>query len=593
MSGGTERTDGIADIDWSSLSHAYGPATDVPDLLRSLWDPERAPDAYHALFCNIWHQGTVYEATAPAVPFLLAVALSPDAPNRVDALVLLRSIAGGTSYIGVHRSSFTSFQAETAEQATGRDRQQRQEQVWVDAAYAAVATERAGLLGLVRGDLDPDVPTAAAYVLGALPGHADDLLPELRHLLREDTHQEATIGSVCAAVVELAASASPEALDGLDREFVELATNDSSALVRSIAALGCARLAPDRPLPVDPTELASDWAEAEAAWRRSPWSMERGWTDPVAALGDRPDRVIATGRLLVHPDRDVVLSALYTAPGLHQARQGVGDALTPPLIAALRSDDGELRNRAASVLSNWGELAAAGTEALLDIIEHPPPRRTANDQPSVGAFNGDERTFELALVTLVRLQEPRVIPALRTALESGPPDVVYRFIEELGPLGADLLPSLAGLLDGIEPLGQPWLWDSHGMIDHNLPIYIVGALARSGATLPGFQQRCIQHNEWWPFLEMSSVDRRLRPIIRIAMWRARLPSVGIAWIRSGGGVRRALPLARATIDEPDGLPRGGDRTRRSRVRRPHRIEVDARLARCARTGSGGAVAHHR
>jgi hypothetical protein len=31
--------EGLEDIDWGSLGHAYGTATDVPDLLRALASP--------------------------------------------------------------------------------------------------------------------------------------------------------------------------------------------------------------------------------------------------------------------------------------------------------------------------------------------------------------------------------------------------------------------------------------------------------------------------------------------------------------------------------------------------------------------------
>lgn len=61
------------------------------------------PDALDALFGNIWHQGTVYPATAPAVPFLLEVLASKKA-NLPGLLTLLTSIAGGASYLDVHQS---------------------------------------------------------------------------------------------------------------------------------------------------------------------------------------------------------------------------------------------------------------------------------------------------------------------------------------------------------------------------------------------------------------------------------------------------------------------------------------------------------
>ncbi len=52
-------------IPWDQISHAYGPASDVPSQIRALASPDPAERkaAFHELFTNIWHQGTVYEAS--------------------------------------------------------------------------------------------------------------------------------------------------------------------------------------------------------------------------------------------------------------------------------------------------------------------------------------------------------------------------------------------------------------------------------------------------------------------------------------------------------------------------------------------------
>ena len=64
---------GLDDINWSELSHAYGPATDVPENLRKLLsiDKEEWENAYGELAHSIWHQGTVYSVTEFVVPFLI------------------------------------------------------------------------------------------------------------------------------------------------------------------------------------------------------------------------------------------------------------------------------------------------------------------------------------------------------------------------------------------------------------------------------------------------------------------------------------------------------------------------------------------
>ncbi len=67
---------GLDEIGWAGLSHAYGPAGDVPGLLRALaaGSPADREHALHALYGTIFHQGSRHEATAPAVPFLAGLA---------------------------------------------------------------------------------------------------------------------------------------------------------------------------------------------------------------------------------------------------------------------------------------------------------------------------------------------------------------------------------------------------------------------------------------------------------------------------------------------------------------------------------------
>lgn len=89
--------DGLDKIPWRQLQHAYGAAEDVPDLLRALAGSEQeSEDALGELFATIWHQGTVYEASSYAVPFLVELAVSPEVKRRGEILSLIGSLAEGT-----------------------------------------------------------------------------------------------------------------------------------------------------------------------------------------------------------------------------------------------------------------------------------------------------------------------------------------------------------------------------------------------------------------------------------------------------------------------------------------------------------------
>jgi hypothetical protein len=87
--------DGLDVIDWERLSHAYGPARDVPIDLQRLAssDADVRDSALWQLYGSIYHQGTLYSATAAAVPFLVRLASDPSLPNRAQIRDLLASIA--------------------------------------------------------------------------------------------------------------------------------------------------------------------------------------------------------------------------------------------------------------------------------------------------------------------------------------------------------------------------------------------------------------------------------------------------------------------------------------------------------------------
>ncbi|MEL6308363.1 MAG: hypothetical protein AAFQ52_09485, partial [Chloroflexota bacterium] len=88
---------GLDAIDWDNLTHAYGSAKDIPQLLRDLVsdDDEVSKQASYDSFGNIWHQGTIYEATTYAVPFLIKIVHQTQSLQRPHILMLLGEIATG------------------------------------------------------------------------------------------------------------------------------------------------------------------------------------------------------------------------------------------------------------------------------------------------------------------------------------------------------------------------------------------------------------------------------------------------------------------------------------------------------------------
>lgn len=86
--------DGLDDIPWNRLSRAYGSAHDVPLNLKrlALVDSEVREQALWNLIMEIFHQGTIYLATATAVPFLLKLVSISAVPNRVGITQFISDI---------------------------------------------------------------------------------------------------------------------------------------------------------------------------------------------------------------------------------------------------------------------------------------------------------------------------------------------------------------------------------------------------------------------------------------------------------------------------------------------------------------------
>lgn len=141
-------------IDWGSLSGAYGHATEVPTFLRdaaSDADDVRA-QALDGLFSHVWHQGTVYEVTAVAVPFIAELA-SGTGKGRVDLLELLRVIWFGQSYNEQH-AEFEPAEVLTSEEWK---EQTEKERTWVRLAREAVAAEQDRFQRLALDDAQPEL----------------------------------------------------------------------------------------------------------------------------------------------------------------------------------------------------------------------------------------------------------------------------------------------------------------------------------------------------------------------------------------------------------------------------------------------------
>jgi len=86
----------LSDRKWSELRHAYGAASDVPELLRRAATDRRPGHHRESSWFGLWsalcHQGDAYSASLEAVPHLIALAPAALAGHSYEPLLLAASI---------------------------------------------------------------------------------------------------------------------------------------------------------------------------------------------------------------------------------------------------------------------------------------------------------------------------------------------------------------------------------------------------------------------------------------------------------------------------------------------------------------------
>ena len=161
-----------AGVDWSGLDGAYGPATEVPEALEGLTDPELADDAVNDLYSTVLHQGSLYPASGPAV---LEVARLLAAGRCADPTGALSLVAYYSQCVQEHRAALAFLRAyprgyRRAEERLGEYRAR------LDEAVDVLAPLLAGL-----GSFDP----LAAQALTLLQGRRSRLGPQRAAVLGE------------------------------------------------------------------------------------------------------------------------------------------------------------------------------------------------------------------------------------------------------------------------------------------------------------------------------------------------------------------------------------------------------------------------
>ncbi|MEU6653463.1 HEAT repeat domain-containing protein [Streptomyces sp. NPDC046900] len=465
--------DGLHDIDWASLEHAYGSAEEVPVLLTALRSPD-AEERHKALdrfYGAVHHQGSVYPPTAASLPFLFELAVDGATPDRAAVVALLVSIG-----------------RESLDRGFEDDGTEIEYYPPMGCAQAvAFLRERGVEFANLARDPDPDVRLAAIPGLGLFLDDADRAAAVLRERLAAERGIAARLRIVeAAATLALRLPAASQQvmnwLAGLASDPAQGPATRLAALVQRArcapdeigedivpAAVGLLRetdraipvrrIAPVPSRPAAPTEgvvpqIVSAFEDLDRHTRvyAPTTALLRTLHE---ALGARvPERTAVLAEQLSSPDPGSRLDAVRMSGELMRAWRGDHTRLLLLVTDQLTTADQEVAAEAAAVLEACHPIAAPAREALAAHID---AQRAAHG-PNVWAAPQARlrRSHQEAVRALARLGDARALPSLLAALDS---DVdAWRAIQVAGhlPQAADqLVPLLCDHLRRID-LSQQW-----------------------------------------------------------------------------------------------------------------------------------------
>jgi len=346
---------GLTDIPWAELRHAYGSADDVPGILRAIadGDEETAKEAASELFGNIWHQGTVYQATVPAAPFLARLVA---AGHRTATLTgLLGCIAESTDEYGIEPGG----------------------------ARAAVTAQGDLLLPLLA-DPDPEVRAMAAWALAQCPD-----MPGLIQALRDQWGSEAS-PDVRGQLLKAVSVVAPAQATPLATSVIAGAVPGRNAAERLIAAW--CLVASGTPWTPSLREAATAWLAGGLDPAKNNWNHEEPFPGLLRDLAARGDLAVAVELAVTAIDQAqdpaARKAAVWAAEKL--ALEYRVPALALADVLARTAADAEAGLGALSLLRQFGPIPDAA-DAVCAVADRPGPDRTADEALACLLEWGDPR----------------------------------------------------------------------------------------------------------------------------------------------------------------------------------------------------------
>jgi hypothetical protein len=181
---GEQRMQKLEEINWQVIETCYGSAADIPKWIAELTSPDETVrrNAFERIASEVYHQGSIYEASAYVVPFLIDLLPRVGEWEKRHLLALLTLLVTGVPAIDEDHLWLKPI----LEQSGRHFEQEMQE-----AKQHVVATRAAVLSGLpvflsLLQDASADVRSDAAILIKVTPGVPPDVLPLAQaHIIRE------------------------------------------------------------------------------------------------------------------------------------------------------------------------------------------------------------------------------------------------------------------------------------------------------------------------------------------------------------------------------------------------------------------------
>jgi hypothetical protein len=472
---------GLYEIDWSSMEHAYGPAGEIPALLLALRsaDAEQRGGALSRFYGAVHHQGDVYGCTTASLPFLLELAGDAATPDRAAIVELLVSIgraaverceadwypAGVVDYAGAaavlreRGEAFVGF----ASDADPRVRRAAIPGLGLfieDARRAAAILRRrlAGEPGMVERLLVLD---AMATLAVRLPGVLDEAMAWFAGLAADpaadpETRLGALVQRVRCAPEQASEDVVPSAI-GLLQDMSRAAWPGWAAWDSRVAAAQAA------PVQGVPPQIAAAFGDLDRLGRVHAPTTGLLRTFHKALAARVPERAALLAAQFRRPDPGSRTDAIRMSADLMKSWRGDHAPLILLIAGQLGAASVEVAAEAASVLEACHPIAEPAREKL---AAHIAAQRVAYGTQVWAAPQPQlRRAHQEAVRALARLGDGRAVPSVLVALDSGVDD--WRAVQVAGALpqaARQLVPRLCDHLRRIDLADEGSCLNASGML---------------------------------------------------------------------------------------------------------------------------------